>query len=149
MQRRLTLIAIVLIPLVAFFVSARGVTAAAHHSDSSWNQRDRAVYVVSTLNLLHTRSGHPLITVFTHKLGVNHYDVYADEAVSDLYFVELRREDGTSAGALAYQMGWLAPMSVSPSLDRLHVRHAPAPAAAGYRTDAKQLIGSFTSTVSS
>ena len=149
MERRLTLVAIALFPLLAFFASARGVTAAAHTSDSNWAQRDRAVYVVSTLNLLHARNGRLLITVFTHKLGVTHYDVFADGGVSDLYFVELKREDGSSAGALAYQMGWLAPMSVSTSLDRLHVRHAPATAATAYRTDAKQLIGSFTSTISS
>jgi hypothetical protein len=101
------------------------------------------------MNLLHWRNGHLVTTMLVHKFGVTHYDVYADQLSSDLYFIEPKRDDGTSAGALAYQMGWVAPMSVSPFLDKLHIRHAPGIAISAYHNDPKQLIGSFASTIPS
>lgn len=145
MQRRLVSLGISLAALFASFIPCSAVIAA-HRDDANWSRRDRAVYVVSTMNLLHARSGRSLTTMLVHKLGVTHFDVYADQQVNDLYFIEPRRDDGSSAGALAYQMGWVVPMSLSPSLDKLHLRHAPSRACAAYRNDLKQLIGSFAST---
>jgi hypothetical protein len=144
--QRLVSLAIYLAALLVCLIPGSAATAADHHNSSNWNQRDVAVYVVSTMNLLHSRSGHALTTTLSHQLGVTHYDVYADGEVANLYFIEPRRDDESSVGALAYQMGWVAPMSVSSSLDRLHVRHAPGSDYAAYRNDPKQLIGSFTST---
>jgi hypothetical protein len=135
--------------LVACWLPWSAMSVSAHHGTANWNQRDRAVYVVSTLNLVHCQSGRLLTTMLVRKLGVTHYDVYADQQTNNLYFIEPRRDDGSSVGALAYQMGWVAAMSVSPSLDKLHVRHAPGSAYAAYRNDPKQLVGSFTSTVPS
>lgn len=98
------------------------------------------------MNLLRFRNGRPLTIALVQKMSVTHYDVYADQEVSDLYFIEPMTDSDSSVGALAYQMGWLVPMSVSSALDKLHVRHAPSGAYAAFRSDAKQLIGSFTST---
>ena len=70
------------------------------------------MYVVSTMNLLHFRSGRSLTSALAQKYGVSHYDVYADQHTRDLYFIEPRTDDGSSVGAFAYEMGWLMPMSV-------------------------------------
>jgi hypothetical protein len=148
-QRRLVSFGISSAALFACLIPWNTATAAVHHNASSWGQRDCAIYVVSTMNLLHSRGGHLLTTTLVHKFAVTHYDVYADQQVSDLYFIEPRRDDGSSAGALAYHLGWLVPMSVSSSLDKLHVRHAPSSAYSAYHVDLKQLIGSFTSTIPS
>jgi hypothetical protein len=123
--------------------------AAVHHNTPSWSQRDCAVYVISTMNLLHFRSGRSLTSALTQKYGVTHYDVYADQQTRDLYFIEPKTDGGSSVGAFAYEMGWLVPMSVASSLDKLHVRHAPTLVFSDYRADAKQLIESFTSTLPS
>jgi hypothetical protein len=101
------------------------------------------------MNLLHFRSGRSLTSALAQKYGVTHYDVYADQQTRDLYFIEPRTADGSSVGAFAYEMGWLVPMSVASSLDKLHVRHAPTSVFSDYRADAKQLIESFTSTLPS
>lgn len=109
---------------------------------SNWQQRDTAIYVVSTLNLLRDSSGQLLVA----KLNVAHFDVYADSVDSDLYFIQLRGKSGGLVGLLAYQMGWQTPKSMSRSTSRLGIRRAPRDDGRAYRTDAKQLIGSFTST---
>lgn len=149
MQRRLIPKAVSILVLLTFSTLVHPVLAADHHNASNWSQRDRAVYVVSTLNLLHTRGGHLLTSMLEHKFGVSRYDVYSDKQVVNLYFIEAKKADGSSVGALAYQMGWLMPLSLSATLDKLHVRHASSSASSAYRDDAKQLIGSFTTTVPS
>jgi len=149
MQRRPAALGIFITVLVSFCFSWNTASAAAHHNSVSWSQRDRAVYVVSTMNLVHCRTGRLLTSTLVQRFGVTHYDVYADQQVSNLYFIEPKRDDGTSAGALAYQLGWVAPMSVSPFLDKLHIHHAPGSAVSAFHNDLKQLIGSFTSTIPS
>ena len=109
----------------------------------SWQQRDTAVYVVSTLNLLRTPSGQLMVV----KLNVARFDVYADLVRDDLYFIELRARGGTPIGAAAYQLGWAKPQALSRSLGRLGIVHASRIVFRAYRSDEKQLIGSFTSTV--
>jgi hypothetical protein len=145
-QRRLISIGIFTVVLLSSCIPWASAMAAVHHNSSSWSQRDCAAYVVSTMNLLHFRSGRSLTSALVQKYAVTHYDVYSDQAMRDLYFIEPRTDDGSSVGAFAYHMGWLVPMSVSTTLDKLHVRHAPSSVYAAYRSDAKQLIGSFTST---
>ena len=149
MLRRFAIIALFLVPVFACVPVGMGARAATHRSESIWTQRDRAIYVVSTLNLLHTRSGRLLVPILAHRFGVTHYDVYADVETSDLYFIELKRIDGSSAAAFAYRMGWMMPMGISAPLNTLHVRRAPSATVAAYGSDDKQLIGSFTSTISS
>ncbi|HEY8684683.1 MAG TPA: hypothetical protein VIO57_03650 [Chloroflexota bacterium] len=134
------------IALLSICVPWGSAHAAVHRNGSSWSQRDCAAYVVSTMNLMHFRNGRPLTSALVQKFAVTHYDVYADQQAADLYFIEPMAADDSSIGALAYHMGWQIPMSVSSSLDKLHVRHAPGSVYAAYRSDAKLLIGSFTST---
>ena len=45
----------------------------------NWGQHDTAVYVVSTLNLLRTKKGNPMVNVMKRQLGVDHYNVYVSE----------------------------------------------------------------------
>ncbi len=146
MRRRLVSNGIFMVAVLAACVPWESAAAAVHHSSSSWSRHDCAVYVVSTMNLLHFRNGRPLTSALVQKMAVTHYDVYADQQVSDLYFIEPMTDGDSSVGALAYHMGWLVPMSVSSALDRLHVRHAPGSAYSAFHSDAKQLIGSFSST---
>jgi hypothetical protein len=113
----------------------------------NWNQRDTAVYVVSTINLVRSRSGKALATALAGKLDVTRYVVYDDSALTDLYFVELKRDDGSVAGTLAYQLGWPKPRTVTQSLTKLGVAAASADIADAYHTDPKVLIGSFSSTL--
>jgi len=111
----------------------------------SWAEHDTAVYVVSTLNLVRTHR-HSLPDRLTH-FGITRYEVYSDLDKADVYFIELRRADGTIVGALVYRMGWLKPESVSLFTDRLGVQKAPRPLVEAYESDRKALIGSFTSTL--
>jgi hypothetical protein len=114
-----------------------------------WNQRDTAVYVVSTLNLLRTSAGQPLTRVFTDRLHVRRYDVYADALISDLYFINLVKQDGTVVGTLAYRMGWQKPMAVSHPLGRMRIKLATSDVQNNFRVDRKVLMASFTSTLPS
>ena len=109
----------------------------------NWQQRDTAVYVVSTVNLLRARDG----SLVVQKLGVARFDVYDDLARPFLYYIELRGANGANLGALAYRMGWSKPLSLSPQTDRLGIRPASPRLLQAYRADRKQLIGTFTSTV--
>jgi hypothetical protein len=85
--------------------------------------------------------------MLTDRLGVAHFEVYADLNVPDLYFIQLRREGGGLAGAFVYQMGWQSPESASFLTTRLGVPRAPRKYLQEYRSDPKQLQGSFTSTL--
>lgn len=122
-----------------------------HHQSTAanWNQRDTAIYVVSTLNLLRTTKGQNLPWLLTSRLGISHFDVYADDQVNNLYFVELRRDNGDIAGALGYQMGWFKPRSVTSFTDKLGVPKGSARLVNAYKNDSRQFVGSFTSTLPS
>ena len=141
--------------IAALGVAAVGLTAvpasaagsASHQPAPNWGQHDTAVYVVSTLNLLHTRKGQAITAFLTRTLAVTQYDVLADGSVSALYFIELRRDDGTVAGALAYQLGWPKPQLLTLALPKGVCKHAAATIMQAYRSDPKQLIGSFASTL--
>jgi hypothetical protein len=133
--------------LITMYYPWTPVTASAHRIMSSWDRRDSAAYVVSTLNLVHCRDGRPLAPILSQRYPGARYDVFVDQQISNLFFIEPRRADGSTVGALAYQLGWLAPMSVTSSLSALHVRSAPAAVYSEFRTDAKQFIGTFSSTV--
>lgn len=123
------------------------VTASAHRIMSSWDRRDSAAYVISTLNLVHCRDGRSLAPILSQRYPGARYDVYVDQQISNLFFIEPRRADGSTVGALAYQLGWVAPMSVTSSLSALHVRSAPAAVYSEFRNDTKQFIGAFSSTL--
>lgn len=128
-------------------VAAAPVAAAPHSQPVDWSQQDTAVYVVSTLNVLHTHRGKPVVGVLARRLQVTRFEVWVSLTTSDLYFILLKRADGSTAGQLAYQMGWPRPMSLGASTDRLGIRRAPDKVATAFRADPKQLIGTFTSTL--
>ncbi|HEX6508009.1 MAG TPA: hypothetical protein VF221_10285 [Chloroflexota bacterium] len=149
MRRFVPGILVIAVGLLVTAVPARAAGSTAHQHAVNWSQHDSAVYVVSTLNLIRSHGGRTLSSALMQKYGVTHFDVYGDLESSDLYFIELRKDDGSSFATLAYQMGWQKPMSLSPALDRFHVRRAPYAVSSEYHTDSKQLIGSFTSTLPS
>ena len=109
----------------------------------NWEQRDTAIYVVSTLNLLRTPSGQLVV----NRLNVSRFDVYADVVKEGLYFIQLYAKSGPLVGSVAYQLGWAKPQALSRSVGRLGVDRASRVVWHAYRADHKQLIGSFTSTV--
>lgn len=116
---------------------------------TNWSQHDTAVYVVSTLNLLRTKKGHAVATVFKNRMGVRTYNVYADTSVADLYFIDLVKGNNSTVGTFAYKMGWQKPMSVSGLLGRFGAHRAPLSIVSDYQIDHKTLIGSFGSTLPS
>ncbi|GAC1404331.1 MAG: hypothetical protein NVSMB52_18170 [Chloroflexota bacterium] len=134
-------------PVQAASVNASRSPAGQIQVSTNWNQHDCAVYVVSTLNLVRTKTGRPISTVLEKRLGVRRYNVYSDLAVSDLYFIEFVKKDGTVVGAVAYRMGWQKPMSVTDSAGNLRMRRALDSIVENYRVDRKALAGSFTSTL--
>jgi hypothetical protein len=142
-----------LVVLLVLGLAASVVPVHAQGSGSSgkspvnWQQRDTANYVVSTLNLLGRSRGHTIQQVF-QRLNITRIDVYADSSQSALYFIELKRDDGSTAGSLAYQMGWRKPRRISWSAGRT-VPAVATTIAQAYKTDTKTLIGSFTSTLPS
>jgi hypothetical protein len=117
------------------------------HSTSpvNWQQRDTAVYVVSTLNLLGRTQSHTVQQLF-QRLNITHLNVYADNDQMNLYFIELKRDDSTTAGSLAYKMGWPKPKRISWSAGK-SIPAVSSVIAQAYRTDDKTLIGAFTSTL--
>jgi hypothetical protein len=128
-------------------VHAANSTVHSHSNTSAWSQHDTAVYVVSTLNLLRTHSGRSVASVFAQHNGVTHYDVLGDDRTSSLYFVELKKADGSNFGAYAYQMGWTKPMAVTTSVAHFGVKLASSDVQIAYRADPKELLGTFTSTL--
>jgi hypothetical protein len=116
-------------------------------SPVNWQQRDTATYVVSTLNVLGRTRTHTIQQVF-QRLNITRIDVFADSAHANLYFIELQRDDGSTAGSLAYQMGWRKPRRISWPAGRT-IPAVATTIAQAYKTDARTLIGSFTSTLPS
>ncbi|GAC1400408.1 MAG: hypothetical protein NVSMB52_13980 [Chloroflexota bacterium] len=126
--------------------SAYGASTRPHQHPVNWNQHDTAVYVVSTLNLLHSKNGRSLTTIYQQRLGVSHFDVYADTATSDLYFIEMKRDDGSVVGVYAYQVGWSKPKLVYIVSDKFGHVKSPLKLIVAYKSDSKSLMASFTST---
>lgn len=116
---------------------------------TNWNQHDTAVYVVSTLNLLHTKGGKSVVSMLSNRFDVEHYNVYADQNVPNMYFIELVRTDTTVADVFAYQMGWPKPRGMSKKSANWGSHRASSRITQEYKSDPKQLIGSFDSTLPS
>jgi hypothetical protein len=128
-------------------VHAAGNTSHPHATANTWSQHDTAVYVVSTLNLVRTRNGHPVTILLEHKFQVSKYAVLGDAKVPDLYFVELKRDDGSTFGVYAYQMGWARPFAITASVAHYGVKLAAQDIVNAYKSDTKPLIGTFDSTL--
>lgn len=110
---------------------------------ATWQRHDTAVYVVSTLNLLTDAQGHPLYM----RGAPTHFDVLADLAKDDLYFIRLRNRLGRAVGLLSYQMGSVKPQAISYSMVRAGIPRANEVIISAFRSDPKQLLESFTTTV--
>lgn len=134
---------------IAGLLATFGPTYAAGNSirptASDWQQHDTAVYVVSTLNLLGHARNHTVQQMFQH-LNITRIVVYADNDQANLYFIELKRDDSSTAGILAYQLGWTKPKRISWSAGKA-IPSVNSGIAQAYRTDSKTLIGTFTSTL--
>lgn len=115
--------------------------------DMNWQQHDTAVYVVSTLNLIRAPNGSPISTLLESKLNVSEYRVFADLQDSDMFYVDVRRDNGSLVGTYVYQMGWLKPRALSAALIRYGAQAAPSKYFAEYHSDTKLLLGTFTSTL--
>jgi hypothetical protein len=153
--------------VAAVLLGSAGVTmglAPAHAAGSSvstgktdWNQRDTATYVVSTLNLLRTRTGKAVPSILAKRLHVARYDVFQDAADSGLFFIELKQTTGRLVATFVYHMGWVKPQFISDSgsrssflaSSRYRTPRASEQMAQAYHTDPKILIGTFTSTLPS
>jgi hypothetical protein len=78
------LVSVILVMLVTSSLPWSSGTASAHLGTSRWELHDRAVYVVSTMNLVHCRDGRLLSSILIHQDLVTHYDLYADKQVDNL-----------------------------------------------------------------
>jgi hypothetical protein len=72
--------------------------------------------------------------------------VLADTKSQDLYFIEVKKDDGSLIGAYAYQMGWVKPQAISPALAHFGMHQASGDILADYRSDPKILMATFSST---
>ena len=81
-------------------------------SHLSWQQHDRAVYVVSTLNGPLCPSGQQLSTVLWQKDGAHIFDVLNSKTNKNLYYIQVRRTTKAIIGVYAYQFGWKMPDAV-------------------------------------
>jgi len=133
---------LMLMPSVALAHRSHGTS-----QETNWQERDAAAYVVSTVNLLRMPHHVSFSSVAKQRLHVESYAVMSDTWRTNLYFIRLRRGDDSVAGALAYQMGWPAPRSVTTSVRKLGVARAPADIIASYTWDPKRTIGTFSSTL--
>ena len=149
-MRRISLVSVCfLFGLTVCVLPANAAGKRANPGPTNWTQHDTAVYVVSTLNLVRLPKGGWLPAVLTGQYGVVRFDVFADVNTAQLFFVQLRRDDGSVVGSLAYRMGWSRPKSVSPLTDKLGVHRAYHSIVEAYKSHPKALIGSFTSTMPS
>ena len=147
MKRLVAVCLLGLASVLSYSVPAFAASGARTTNAVDWNQRDTAVYVVSTLNLFRTHNGRPASATYARRYGVTRYSVLADPKSDGLYFVELKRDDGSIFGVYAYQMGWAKPAAVSISVERFGARPAPGDVVSDYRSDPKVLLATFTSTL--
>jgi hypothetical protein len=79
---------------------------------TSWQEHDRAVYVVSTLNGPLCPSGQQLSTVLWQKDGARLFDVLKSKTDKNLYYVQVRKASKNLIGVYAYTFGWKMPAAV-------------------------------------
>lgn len=147
-MHRLVVLTCMVLGLASVWVTQAGAAgnSGSRQHEVNWNQRDTAVYVVSTLNLVRTTSGRPFAQVAMGQLDVTHFDVYADLDHANLYFIQLKRDDDSTAAVLAYQMGWLKPQTVTRMNRQFRLRQVSWSISQAYRVDTKEFMASFTST---
>jgi hypothetical protein len=77
----------------------------------SWKERDRLVYVVTTLNAPVCADGNQLSSDL-HDGGARLYDVSRSTVDRQLYFIQVRASDKTLLGVYTYRFGWQLPQGV-------------------------------------
>jgi hypothetical protein len=120
----------------------------AHHTGNSlaissalkWENYDRAIYVLSTLNLPLCGSGRPLGGVLQRDGAT--FMVYRSTRDDSLYFI--RVGVGDHSAVYAYRMGWALPRGV---VSARCVDPAGPDIAATYRSGELTKLGTFSSTL--
>lgn len=82
------------------------------HRGLSWRERDRAVYVVSTLNAPLCGDNQQLSSVLKNDYGARLYYVARSTAMRDVYYVLVRQADQSPVGVFVYKFGWKLPQGV-------------------------------------
>jgi hypothetical protein len=145
--RLLVACALGLLSVVAFSAPSFAAGSRANlGNNANWNQRDTAVYVVSTLNVCRNQKGRPISTVLQKRFLATKYSVLADTKNQDLYFIEVKKDDGSVVGAYAYQMGWVKPQAITVALAHFGMKQASGDLVTDYKSDSKLLIATFSST---
>jgi hypothetical protein len=165
--RAVALRVLLLLILAAFllFPGASPVVAAGGHLSSGfWAQYDRAVYVVSTLNVpscaerrqpaadWHARAmgetqvHYESLASMLQARGARVFDVLSSKAIRDLFFIAVRDDAGRLLSVYAYRIGWPLPRSVAhPGCIPL----APPTVIHAYTSGRYTLVARFTSTLPS
>jgi hypothetical protein len=124
--------------------AGRGTTSAAKDA-TSWAERDRAAYVVSTLNLplcIHGRR----LTVVLRQQGARHFAVMKSNGERYLYFIEVRKVANRLLAVYAYILGSPMPTGVQ---DAPCVRGATSDVAGSYREQNVVRVARFSTTIPS
>jgi hypothetical protein len=111
----------------------------------SWRERDTAIYVLSTLNLLSGLSPDALTQRLRRTAHIRSYAVATDLLKPGIYFILLERADTTIDGACVYRMGWLAPQAATSLPPPLRARWASWSMGVAYRSDPTRVVYSATS----
>lgn len=119
--------------------ASSGVT----HHQIDWQQHDRAVYAVTTLNAPLCDNGQQLSTVLWTRDGARVFDVLGSKQNPNLYYVVAHKADRTTLGVYAYEFGWKLPKGVRSSEC---VNPAPADVVAGFQRGQLVRVGRFKTT---
>jgi hypothetical protein len=139
------IIGIVLCAIAAYSYFGRASVATPPSSGPYWERQDQAAYVVSTLNLLRSRTGRSIVASWQRSRYSHRFSVYADTRARNLYFIEVDRMHNDARGVLVYRLGWQRPRAITPWPKAYRVRAAPRSLMNAFRRDPKALIGSFSS----
>ncbi|HZT97852.1 MAG TPA: hypothetical protein VFB34_13545 [Chloroflexota bacterium] len=127
-----------------FFTLGTGlITVAQDVQARSWNEHDRAVYVVSTLNAPVCPSGEQLSTVLWQRDKARIFAVLKSKTDAGLYYIAVRRADHHLVGVYAYRFGWKLPQGVKKSRC---VALASSPIVTGFKNHDFRWVESFHTT---
>jgi len=112
-------------------------------SATTWAERDRSAYVVSTLNLPLCMHGKRLTAVLG-KRGARHLDVMKSNGDPYLYFIEVRKAANRLISVYAYSVGSPLPTGVQ---DAPCVRGATSEVIGSYRAHVVVRMARFSTTV--
>jgi hypothetical protein len=120
-------------------------TSSDRSTATTWAKRDRAAYVVSTLNLPLCVHGRRPTTVLRQR-GARHFDVTKSNGDRYLYFIEVRRAANRLISVYAYTLGSALPTGVQ---DAPCVRGATSQVIGSYQERDVVRIARFSTTIPS